>query len=268
MSILPPMLILTGHPRSGTELLFELCRAHPDIALTLESGLFRCLGVPASLFQLSTLGRAIARRQATIFPLEDTKPTFRQQIRSHRFMAGIARDVAARQKGLLTAADGGAALHRAWPRARIVGEKFPDHVFNLGPLVDAPGMKTIVIERDGRDVVASYLQRLAGGWANLPAFGAWSDAESIARRWVEAVKATERQAGRVLLIRYERLVAEPISELARIAAYLEIDPAGFAATAGRIRSTSVGGHMRRLTDAQREAVMRIAGPVLERRGYL
>ena len=262
------MLILTGHPRSGTELLFELCSAHPDIELTLESGVFRCLGVPASLFQLSMLGRSIARRHETVFRLDQNNRTRWQRLQSHRFMAGIARDVAGHQKGLVSADDIGAALHRAWPHARIVGDKFPDYVFNLGPLVDAPAMKTIVIERDGRDVVASYLARLSGGWADLPVFGAWQDAASIAGRWVAAVEAVERQADKLLVLRYERLVAEPLSELARVAAYLNIDPAGFEGADRKIDGASVGGYAERLNATQQADVMRVAGPTLARLGYI
>ncbi|MBA3562613.1 MAG: sulfotransferase [Gammaproteobacteria bacterium] len=38
------VLLIAGHPRSGTTLLRRLCNAHPDIALTHEVGTFLYLG--------------------------------------------------------------------------------------------------------------------------------------------------------------------------------------------------------------------------------
>lgn len=50
-------LLLTGHPRSVTQLLQRICDRHPDVELTNEFGCFRALGTTRTHYAIGILGR-------------------------------------------------------------------------------------------------------------------------------------------------------------------------------------------------------------------
>jgi hypothetical protein len=83
---------------------------------------------------------------------------------------------------------------------------------------------------------------------------------------VRAIEAMERNADRCHIIRYEELMANPREVLDALAGYLGVAPGGFDASI--IRPTSVGKHREGLTAEELEQVMAVAGPTLERLGYL
>lgn len=95
-------------------------------------------------------------------------------------------------------------------------------------LVEAtPESRIILLLRDPRDVVSSWLDAIApGGWqAEKPGFKSYHDdkpmyqAERIAKRYTknisEARKAYENHAGQKTVIRYEDLSTDPLGELQR-----------------------------------------------------
>jgi hypothetical protein len=156
-------------------------------------------------------------------------------------------------------------LRTLFPGVRYVGDKFPSYVFNLSMLAGQECIRTVVIYRDGRDVVASFLQKVRKDWKRLPVVGQFDTPTKIALRWCRAIEEMQRHGDRLHAIQYETLVQNPIDELARLAAFLEIDPAGFRydlvspARVARFRET--------LTDDELAAVMNVAGPTLEKLGY-
>lgn len=84
-----------------------------------------------------------------------------------------------------------------------------------------PDSRTIVIMRDGRDVVESGMRTFAWGW------------ESAVRQWVlsahRAREFLEKYAGskRVLLVRYEDLFKHPRPHIRRILEFLELEAERF-----------------------------------------
>ncbi len=259
-------LLITGHPRSGTWLMHRLCDYHPDIRVTYELGLYRTLNVPTPLYALGILGRMWETRSRPVLS-DDEGPRgwpkwFKNNGLKLRFLAGMLR----RAPVLVQPDDIGAVLGTLFPEARMVGDKYPNAVFNLGAYAHrGDALKTVVIYRDGRDVVASYLNLLAKGFDEEPVFGALRSPGEIAQSWVAAIGAMRQHAGGVHAVRYEALIRSPEEVLPGLGAWLGVDPAGFRRDL--IRRGSIGAHRERLSPEQLAEVERIAGPTLRSLGY-
>lgn len=153
-----------------------------------------------------------------------------------------------------------------------------------------PRARAVHIVRDGRDVVASLLER---GW--LQASQAEADDAGLrygphARFWVEPERADEfarasettraawawrryvtaaRGSGeRTLEIRYESLVADPVAAAGALAAHLGSDPEPLAQALSPVHSRSVGRWREVLSAEQLADVEREAGSLLRELGYL
>ena len=257
-------LLVTGHPRSGTQLLQRLLNAHPDIRLTNEFGCFRTLGVPRTLFALGILGRCWARRRLPILTPPGLSPREHLQT-SYAFEGRFLLRLRQMQPPLVHAADVEAILRSLFPPAHLVGDKLPDYVFNLNQFAGLDGVKTVVIYRDVRDVTASYLERLRAGWDRMPVFNAYDTPHKIAERWVEAARQMQKHEGEVFALQYEALVHRPERELARLAEWLDVDAGGFPRDL--VRPSGVGSYRQRLSAEERAAVEAVAGPVMAELGY-
>ena len=155
----------------------------------------------------------------------------------------------------------------AQPGAQVVGDKYPEYIWSLDNLVANPGLSTLVIYRDCRDVTSSTLQRARTDWRRMPLFVRKLDtAENVARRWVRAIDLMEANRDKVFMVRYEELVTNASEQMGRISEWLGIDPVGF--DVGQITGRSIGKYKRGLTRAEIDTVMRIAGPTMSRLGYL
>ena len=257
-------LIVTGHPRSGTQLLQQLLDAHPDVRLTNEFGCFRTLGVPRSLFTLGILGRCWARRKLPILAPPGVGRRERLR-RSYAFEGRFLLRLHRLNPPLVQAAHVEAVLRDLFPGAHVVGDKLPDYVFNLNQFAGLDGVQTVVIYRDVRDVTASYLERLRAGWNRVPVFGAYDTPRKIAERWVEAAGQVWKHEGDVLALRYEALVRHPERELERLARWLDVDAGGFPRET--VRPSGVGSYKRRLSAGERATVEAVAGPAMAELGY-
>ncbi|MGI9173746.1 MAG: sulfotransferase family protein [Rhodothermales bacterium] len=257
-------LIVTGHPRSGTQLLQRLLNGHPDVRLTNEFGCFRTLGVPRSLFALGILGRCWARRKLPILKPPGASPREHLQA-SYAFEGRFLLQLHRMNPPLVHASHVEAILQSLLPGARLVGDKLPDYVFNLNQFAGLDGVKTVVIYRDVRDVTASYLERLRSGWDRMPVFSAYDTPQKIAGRWVEAVRQMRKHEDEVLVLQYEALVHHPERELERLAQWLEVDAGGFPKDL--VRPSGVGSYRQRLSADERAAVEAVAGPAMAALGY-
>ena len=257
-------LLVTGHPRSGTQLLQRLLNSHPDIRLTNEFGCFRTLGVPRSLFALGIFGRCWARRKLPI--LTPPGMSRREHLQtSYAFEARFLLQLRRMRPPLVHAADVEAILRSLFPPARLVGDKLPDYVFNLNQFAGLDGVKTVVIYRDARDVTSSYLERLRAGWDRMPVFNAYDTPHKIAERWVEAANQMRKHESEVFALQYEALVHHPEHELTRLAEWLDVEASGFPQDL--VRPSGVGSYQQRLTAEERAAVEAVAGPMMAELGY-
>jgi hypothetical protein len=169
-------------------------------------------------------------------------------------------------------------------------EQTPETSFILGAALRAyPASRAVHIVRDGRDVACSLLER---GW--LAALRAGSDDAGLAygahaRFWVEPDRAEEfrtaseaRRAAwawrryvsaaravpeRILEIRYEELVSEPVKVAERLAEHLDLPPEPLAESLSKAFDRSVGRYMKDLTPDQLRDVEDEAGDLLQELGY-
>jgi hypothetical protein len=251
-------LIVTGHQRSGTTLLARLLNAHPEVRITGEFGNFLEIGAPRSRYIRRQLKRWVGivvrgwRRNVAI--------------QSNRFVLQYLKRIMAAGGSGVTAEIIDQTLHELLPGAKVVCDKYPEYIWDLDVLASAPGLSTLVIYRDCRDVTSSTLVRARGDWRRMPLFVRKLDtAEKVARRWVKAIDLMEAQRDKLFMMRYEELATNPGETLGQLSAWLGIDPAGFDAQ--RISSRSIGKYQRGLTHAELDTVMKIAGPTMSRLGY-
>jgi len=198
----PPVFIV-GSPRSGTTLLKNLISRHPSIAICDETRFFS----------------DIYKRRSAFGPLENLANRQRlvdQYLSTQWVKRRIQVDLSVLRQRLLDQATSYPAFLTAIFRyyadsqgKERCGEKTPNHAFYTEMLSDwYPGASIIHLVRDPRDVVAS-LQRMA--WAPKSIL-------SNALIWMLFNRAAERSRHRpeYLLVHYEKLVASPDQELARI----------------------------------------------------
>jgi hypothetical protein len=149
------------------------------------------------------------------------------------------------------------------PARRIVGDKAPHYVIQLATLAPISQLALLVVVRDARDAVSSALRmmRHRPRQRDKPA-----SVEAQAEYWVRCVEAVEAYPHRVRVMRYEHLVRRPDHELEQLGGWLDVDPEGFPEQ--MIHDSSIGSYKTGLTRDELDTVMRVAGPAMERQGYL
>ena len=200
--------------------------------------------------------------------------------------------------GSLEPAEAARRLRKTLAIARRVGlvgrvrpvEQTPElaHLVDVIPLA-FPRAQLVHIVRDGRDVVASLLDKQwlrpvrSGSDDAGVAYGTYarfwveperreeferaSDARRAAWAWRRYVTAARRAAPPPFELRYEDLSADPVATASRLASYL-VAPADALATAlARAHRDSVGRHRRDLDEAQLADVEAEAGELLRELGY-
>lgn len=254
----PQLLIIAGHPRSGTTLLLQLCNAHPSIAMTGEFKAFAKLG-----------NRYLAYKDGLklwvgdqSFLLNSADPDEQQKA-----LRLFSRTVMWKSLGRrVTAEHVRAGYAKIFPDIPIVGDKYPDYMIKLDKLCRVDNMTRVIIYRDGRDVAQSVLERIRGDWQDKK-FGKKIDtAAKIARHWVDAINTMQAYAPYLHIIRYEDLVVKPREVLGELATHLAIDPTGFPYDT--ISSASLGKYREGLAADDLKAFMAIAEPTLAKLGYV
>jgi hypothetical protein len=169
-------------------------------------------------------------------------------------------------------------------------EHTPENAFVAEALALAfPEARFVHPIRDGRDVVASLLER---GWlsegrgggddAGLPygpgvrfwveperaeEFGRAGDARRAAWAWRRYVEAARSVPERTLELRYEELAAQPDAAAARLAPFLGVEEKALAAALSEARVSAVGRHRRDLSPEQLAEAEAECGELLRELGY-
>lgn len=251
---MPKLLILMGHPRSGTTILNHICSAHPDIEMTRE---FSNMFLPQSyLKHVIGIRKDFLKKNPIIYA-----PTSFRKMRllSILFFFRYLFWLLVNSRGDVTVKAMQKTLHRLYPEAKLVGDKKPTYLMKLNHF-SQEDTYYVLIFRDGRDVVQSALNRSWSGKQKR-----FSSAKKTAKSWVRAAKIMEEHRDKFHIIRYENLVTNPREELDRLAEELEVDPAGFKPE--MIKTGSIGKYKDSLTAEQISDVIAIAGPTLKRNGY-
>ncbi len=221
-----PFLFVVGCPRSGTTLLQRMLNSHPIMAVANDTHF-----IPRALEK--------TRPSAT-----DELIQGRRVILDRQLVDGVRDYYRFRRMGLSDDEVNQAAessesyqefvsrLYQTFARQQkkeIAGEKTPDYVRHL-PLLHAafPGVRSLHIIRDGRDVALSLLE-----WANSRKgpgrFDLWeSDPIAVSALWWRWQVDSGREAGDILgkgcyqEVLYEQLVDDSEQSLRDIAAFLGI----------------------------------------------
>ncbi|MFQ5352993.1 MAG: sulfotransferase, partial [Candidatus Binatia bacterium] len=271
-------VFIVGCPRSGTTLLRNLLRAHPNLAIPDEShfipAFYRKFGDPATSEEAIRIARDILRLQFIVEWDLDLNAQAFAGCRSFREIVD--------------------RLFSAWAAAKGKprwGDKTPHYARHMPLLAELfPQCRIIHILRDGRDVALSWL-RIGFGPNNL---------YSAARAWERSVRAARNDStllpeGSYCEIRFEDLVANPESALREICTFIgeSFDPAvlkpsplpesgarrysytpnpllGVDQAVRRrsgIISSNTGGWREMLSDAEKLLFDSTAGELLEEIGY-
>ncbi|MGI8536745.1 MAG: sulfotransferase family protein [Mycobacteriales bacterium] len=196
-------MFVVGCPRSGTSLLATMVELHPGVALLreahfLDQAMLKVAGVSGQRRQQSRLWAAYEHDQHFVkqgFSPEDVCALGRE-LTPRTFYAAMMR------------------MHAHRSEAAIMGEKTPSNFRYISTMLEwFPNARIVFAVRDARSVVASILAR----WQTslVDAVKAWNAAAAAAQRW--------SSDGRVMLVPYERMTAEPEAMVAQVYGHLELD---------------------------------------------
>ena len=259
---IPRLTLVCGHQRSGTSILRRVLSTHPHVRITRELHAFGRLGTEWPIYLRGLRWSWWSRDFVDL----GRKPRWRRALLSAWFVAGYGSHVISRFHKRVDISSIRSALHRAFPEAIVVGDKDPDYIFQLDRLADLGEVKCIVIYRDGRDVVQSALVEAHTRWKGDPLAAETDTPAKAAGRWAKAVACQERNASRILAVRYEEFVTQPAGVLARLGEYLGVDPGEFHRDL--VRPSSIGKYRHSLTVDDLMMIESIAGDALRRLGYL
>ena len=254
-------LFVIGSKRSGSTLVVHLLNTHPRVFVTHESDVAWLLwqhraGAPRRiethpldsdmmLRQTARVGRRPLRRLGDDPDTEAIRSAFfdvqgrllRRWLRGQRLPGGGPRRLFQEVGKRPTPR----RLWRAFTREREVLDKRAEdlawigdkkHAQMLDPRVRSflaehfPDARSVHVVRDPRGVVAS-MQKAADEWFVKPDFFSGS-AEAILSQWADVeervLEAKAAEAAPILTVRLEDVWADPHAEMARVLAFLDLDP--------------------------------------------
>jgi hypothetical protein len=241
-------IFVVGAPRSGNTLLQHVLNEHPELWIAGETHWFDDLRTRLPAGGSVPLDADWARRCEDYFLALDHRPyghggdpdasmLGRAELREAAFALGGTGDAWFEAYCSLAAQRHG--------RGRW-GEKTPRHVLRLDDILGAyPGAQAVCVVRDPRAVVCSY-RDWAPARAHLPAerrrIERSYNPALLAAMWrgmLGAATAAQRRYGgrRVLLLRYEDLVADPERVLGDLLHRLGLPPFGRAVTPALVNSS-------------------------------
>jgi hypothetical protein len=244
-------------------MLQNLCNDHPDMTITFEFGNFLHLDLPYAEHRRRILRRLWRTKHRSVLAPNATR--LRDQAASLLFGLRYLHKLRQAVDGVVKVESVGRTLRRFFPETPVIGDKYPGYVFNLDTLVGEPALRRVIIYRNCLDVASSALIQYRTRWHTRPWSQKFSTADSIARHWLKAIEQMEAHSDRLFILRYEDLVGSPQNQMNALAEWLDIDPAGFRSE--KIHTASVNKHRAELSAQQKEDILRIAGPTMERLGY-
>lgn len=199
------LVFIVGAPRSGTTWLQRSMGAHPDVVTTQETALLDRYVAPlldSWVEQLPQDLEAWRRRRHRGLPAVLTTDELEEHV------VGLARLVYGKALGLK-------------PGARVAMDKNPDHALHTHLIRRLfPDAAVLHIVRDGRDVAASMVTA-SKTWGREWAPSQVGFAAQAWRTYVEGAASAEG-SGRYLQVRYEDLVADPVSGLRTCFAFADV----------------------------------------------
>lgn len=244
----------------------QLCNGHPHISMLSELGCCDYLGLPRRLFLWRLLG--LLKRRGSLPPLH-RQPRDRSWSAAGSkalFLVRFARAVwnSSASSGIVGGPELEAALRSLFPGSSVVGDKYPDYVFDLQRWERWDNLRCLVMIRDPRDVAASTLERVKHRWR-----GAWTEAldspAKIARRWVNILESLPAEGPRLQVVHYEDLVQRPESVAERLGSWLQVSPGEFPLHL--VHGDSVGNFQKSLSAADCKQILAIAGNHMGRYGH-
>jgi len=260
------LLIICGHPRSGTTLLQTLCDYHPQMAVTNEFGTFSFLNQTYWDYARNTFDRW--KRVQGKWAFDISYAYNKWFLRSNNLKFTLLHLWRMRRYYHATITlDAIQTIYReTFPSARIWGDKWPHYLFQMERFIQEPDLKRLVIYRDCRDVTSSFLKQARTNWAETKWVKNVDTAEKIATRWVRSMSLIEQYVNDLFVLRYEDLVQNPCEQLKHLSNWIGVEDDGF--NREMISDTSIGKHEKGLTAKELDTVLKIAGPTMERYGYL
>ncbi|HBL15028.1 MAG TPA: sulfotransferase [Cyanobacteria bacterium UBA11162] len=209
-------LFLVGCPRSGTTLLQSLLAAHPQIYSFPESKFFQYLiptYEPRRLALRIIASRHLRTRLAEFFKDEIRHPEMLKLLPKIPLMREYTRRFINILDSLTT--EQGKSI---WL------EKTPEHIHYIDYIEKfVPGVKFIHILRNGSDTVASMYE-VTRKYPSKYWRQGWS-IDTCLERWIDSVEITRQHLHKSnhILVRYERLVENPQSELQNLHKFMDIE---------------------------------------------
>lgn len=261
-------IFIVGCPRSGTKLIRDLLRSHPNITFPPESQfiprLYRLYGDPVNEKEAIQLaGTILGIHWVRAFDLPVSSSLFAGYRSYREVVSGIFGEWAAKE---------------GKPRW---GDKTPQYVTEIPTLIEIfPSCKIIHIYRDGRDVALSYMKAWFGPGNVFSAASAW-------KRMVTKGRSDGARAGleRYLEISYERLLDNPGETMEKVCAFIgepyyeavlkpnfietgvNLSMRGGYGTQREILRTNQGKWKREMADGDRAIFESAAGGLLRELGY-
>ena len=260
-------LIIAGRPRSGTTILQTLCDRHPEISMTNEFGSLMYVEQSFTRHALNMFKRLqrVQGKWAFDHAYYTNQPDELARL-NKRFALNYLRQLRWQTWGKVTAVAIEATYRQLFPSAKVIGDKLPHYLLHMKTLTAQQNLKRLVIYRDCRDVTSSFLVQARTNWKDTDWVKNVDTAEKVATKWVRGIEIMEKYADKLIILQYEALMHEPQKELQRVSEAIGLDPAGFPTD--MIDPGSIGKYHKGLSPEELETVLRVAGPTMERLGYL
>jgi hypothetical protein len=261
-------IFIVGCPRSGTKLIRDMLRSHPNITFPPESHFiprfYKLYGDPGNDKEaVKVASKILGIHWLRSFGITRTPASFSGCRTYSEIVSGIFGEWAAME---------------GKPRW---GDKTPQYVTEIPTLIEIfPSSKIIHIYRDGRDVALSFMKQWFGPGNVFSAATAW-------KRMVTMGRLDGASAGRerYMEIRYETLLDNPGETLEEVCAFIgeqyseamlklnfvEIDvnpskPGGYGTKTEILRSNQ-GKWKREMAPGDRSVFESVAGGLLSELGY-
>ena len=259
-------VIITGHERSGTTLLRNLCNAHPDMTLTMEFGNFLELGKSLREYTAFIRKQQKINRHRSFLVQGAREQIWFEKFKSRRFVLRYLKKLSDLNRDVVDAEAVDVTLKRIFSQTSVAGDKLPYYIWRLDELVGQPNLIKIVIYRDCRDVVSSTLQMVRTRWSKREFTKDIDSAEKVAKRWVRAIEQMEKYQEELYIVRYEDMISNPAKSIDRLSKFLKIKAEGFPKE--MIENRGAKKYLEYLTREELKTIDEIAHEYLAKYEYL